>query len=79
MGKMTESIIIYGRAGCSKCNIVKDFLHKNKVEFQYVDIESIPMKESDKIINIATENGIFGLPIVNKNGIYIKDIKEIVQ
>ena len=75
---MTESIIIYGRAGCSKCNIVKDFLHKNNIEFQYIDIENIPTKESDKIIEMAIEHGILGLPIINKNGVYIKNIKEIL-
>mgnify|MGYP001604995653 FL=1 len=37
-----KKIIFYGADWCSDCNGSKAFLDKQKVEYEYIDIEEVP-------------------------------------
>mgnify|MGYP001575994518 CR=1 FL=1 len=56
-----KKIIFYGADWCSDCNGSKAFLDKQKVEYEYIDIEEVPgAAEKVKKIN----NGYRSIPTI---------------
>ena len=46
---------IYSKKGCPYCELVKDFLNDNGIEFEYQEFEILPQKEQTKILNSIDE------------------------
>lgn len=47
---------LYGSAGCSGCQLAKQFLDKNGIDFEYLDISS-----DDRKANIARKKELFAM------------------
>jgi glutaredoxin len=68
----TPTTIVYGSDECHHCIDTKAFLTKNKISFEFFDIDKNPeaLKEMlTKLRNakISTQN--LGIPVVDKNGV----------
>ena len=54
---------LYGASTCESCNEARDILLRTPLEFQYVDVATIPNYEG-QIPSLQTEEGtvLYGLP-----------------
>ena len=69
-------IKLIGRKGCTNCLIAKKQLTRAKVEFEYLDLDTLDNKE--ELISNAKENGIVSLPFVMQDEQFI-DLKSLVN
>jgi glutaredoxin len=63
---------IIGREGCTHCQIIKELMKENGIEFQYKMMDEIPKTERFEYIKVAKQNGQVSLPIILKDGVFIK-------
>ena len=69
---------VVGRKGCTSCLITKKTLVKNKVEFEYIDLDLLSEKEKNNYIEKAKEYGTMSLPFIIKDDVFV-DLKEAVD
>lgn len=67
---------LIGRKGCTNCLIAKKQLTKAKVEFEYLDLDTLDNKE--ELIGKAKDNGISALPFVMKGEEFV-DLKSALS
>lgn len=67
---------IIGRKGCTNCLIAKKQLMRAKVEFEYLDLDTLENK--DDCIAKAKKNGISTLPFILKDDKFV-DLKSIIS
>lgn len=70
-------IKIIGRTGCTSCLMAKKLLNKNKIVFDYVDLEEMTKEDQDEWITKAEESGRLSLPFIIKDGEFM-DLKEVI-
>lgn len=69
-------IKLVGRKGCTNCLIAKKQLMRAKVEFEYLDLDTLENKE--ELIANAKENGIGALPFIIEDEKFV-DLKSLVN
>ena len=69
-------ITIIGRKGCTNCLVAKKQLTRAKVEFEYLDLDTLDNK--DELVAKAKDNGIGALPFIMKGEEFI-DLKSAVN
>jgi len=57
-------VIVYSTQTCPFCNIAKDFLRANKIEFEDVDVSADPEKARE----MMRKSGQSGVPVLDING-----------
>jgi len=57
-------IITYTLSWCPHCNALKEYLNKNKIEYEDIDVE----KNEDAAEEITEKTGQSGFPIIDING-----------
>jgi glutaredoxin len=75
---MKDKIMVYGKAGCSRCDMVKNILNNKNITYEYFDLETLPTDKQEAIKDLAKKsNEIMVLPIILKNGIsmFVSELK----
>jgi glutaredoxin 3 len=58
------TIKIYTTSTCPYCTMVKEFLDKNKVKYQNIDVAADPANAKEMI----EKSGQMGVPVIDANG-----------
>ena len=75
---MEDKIMVYGKSGCSRCDMVKIILDKKNISYEYFDLETLSEKEQETIKDSAKKSkDTIVLPIILKNGIsmFVSELK----
>ncbi len=59
-----KKVSIYSTPTCPYCNMAKQFLNENKIEFENYDVSSDTAKAQEMI----DKSGQMGVPVVDVNG-----------
>ena len=59
-----HKIKVWGTKTCPYCNIEKDFLKQNKIEFEYIDV-SDDQKSANEMVK---KSGQMGVPVTEIDG-----------
>lgn len=57
-------VLIYGNAGCSKCEVVKNLVEEKGIEFEYKYLSEIPATEKFNVMQAAKKVKQLNLPII---------------
>lgn len=57
-------VIVYSTQACPYCHMAKDFLKKNKVAFEDIDVSVDRVKAAEMI----SKSGQMGVPVIDING-----------
>ena len=57
-------IIVYGTKTCLYCDMVKDFLKGEKVDFEYIDVG----EDQEKGKEMVNKSGQMGVPVLDIDG-----------
>lgn len=55
-------VTVYSKHNCVQCEMTKEFLKQNKVEFEEVNIE-----ENEEALELIKMHGFQGLPVVTRS------------
>jgi len=55
-------MILYGRPGCSQCEVKKQELARDRIQYTYVDIDKLTSDELQTLVN--NNGGRTSLPIL---------------
>ena len=61
---MTKTIIVYGTQMCPWCHKMTDWLKKNGIDFEYIDVGT----DREKAIEMVEKSGQMGVPVADVNG-----------
>lgn len=71
-------IKIIGNNGCAKCNNVKQILKNNNINFEYMLLDEINVRERVKYIQMAHKAKQLELPLIIKDNQIVK-LEEILE
>lgn len=71
-------ITVYGKNGCSACEITKSVLTKNKIEFEYKKMDDIDSEEYAFVMDSATKACKMSMPIIIENN-NITELKDLIE
>ena len=57
-------VTIYGTKSCPWCNVAKEFMIKNKVKFEYIDVGA----DREKAMEMIKKSGQMGVPVIDIGG-----------
>lgn len=72
-------IRLLGSTSCSRCDMIKNILTTNNVEFEYQLLSDLKDGQSEEILNRAKELGINAMPIILVNNEIKTNIQEVLQ
>lgn len=62
-----SNIVVIGKKSCGKCQDLKEELNEQEVDFEYKDLNSIPVDERREYVQKARDNDMTYLPLVFKD------------
>lgn len=71
-------IKVIGKEGCSQCVLVKNLLTSKGVEFNYLNLYTLPQEEQDNYINIAQQKGLMQLPLIIDDNEFVS-LQELIS
>jgi glutaredoxin 3 len=67
MAEKTKKTLVYSTPTCPYCNMAKDFLKENKIDFENIDVS----KDREKAEEMIEKSGQMGVPVLDINGTII--------
>jgi glutaredoxin len=65
--ELGKTIKVYGKAGCSRCEMVKQILAKKNIQYEYFLLDDLPYQEKEEVLTLAKlANEKMILPIILK-------------
>lgn len=65
-------VTIYTTPTCPYCQMAKDFLEKNKIQFEEIDVS----KDERSAMEVIKKSGHIGVPIIKINDHYVAGFNE---
>ncbi|MFH1182327.1 MAG: glutaredoxin domain-containing protein [Candidatus Woesearchaeota archaeon] len=60
-------IMVYSTPTCPWCNVAKDFLKKNNILFEEIDVS----KDQNAAVEMVKKSGQMGVPVIDMDGTII--------
>lgn len=61
---MEKCLKVFGTNNCPQCKICKKLFDNKGINYEYVDLNTLPEDEYTDLIETATSQGFHGLPLV---------------
>jgi glutaredoxin len=65
-------VLVIGQENCVRCNITKNILDKNKIQYEYKKITDLSQEQQEKYMKIAEDKNLLNFPIIIVNDLAIE-------